>query len=330
VEGAVRREDRSCPWEEPDPPSTRRPTSPTSSSSSTSRRRPRLLPRRRAAPPLYTDVCTTTRGHRGEDDRFPPHVDAPAFEPRWNSLLLRTAAPPLVMPAFVPGWDNPFAGVTAFIDARPLSWPSLPLSLLNIVPCRSRPRRRAEPFALAFARVASRTRRPAPPCTPARARIDPGGKVGPWPLSSRVGRRRRVRPARTAAASPWQGASCTVAEEKGKGTVSLAAERALPPVKPTRTFVSRPRALCSLPPMASTRDPPRSPPHRPCRGQPLHWPWWSPCARALPHGRRRTRAHAPRTGLGHQHRRRADAAAPTPAMVSRDGHHPGLAPLRAQ
>jgi hypothetical protein len=33
-------------------------------------------------------------------------VDAPAFEPRWNALLPRAAAPPLVMPAFVPGWDN--------------------------------------------------------------------------------------------------------------------------------------------------------------------------------------------------------------------------------
>jgi hypothetical protein len=248
--------------------------------------------------------------------------------------LLCGAAPPLVMPAFVPGWDNPFAGAAAFIDVRPLSWPSLPLSLLNVVPCRSRPRRRAEPFALAFALafacVASRTRRPVPPCTPIRARVDSGGKVGPWPLSSRVGRRRRVRPTRTAAASPWSGASCTVAEGKGKGTISLAAERALPLVKPTRTFVSRPQVPCSPPPMASTQDPPRSPPRRPCCGQPLHWPWWSPCARALPRARRRTRAHAPRTGIGHQHRRHADTTAPTPVMASRDSHHPGLAPLRAQ
>jgi hypothetical protein len=41
-------------------------------------------------------------------------------------------------------------------------------------------------------------------------------------------------------------------------------------------------------------------------------------------------AHAPHTDLGSQHRRRADAAAPTPAMASRDGHHPGLAPHRAE
>jgi hypothetical protein len=178
VEGVVRREHRSRPSEEPDPPSTRTPTSPTSSSSLTSRCHPRLLPRRRAAPPLYTDACTTARGHRGEDDRFPPHVDAPAFKPRWNALLLR-AAPPLVMPAVVPGWDNPFAGAAGFIDVCSLSWPSLPLSRLNAVSCRLCPRRRAEPFTLAFARIASRTRCPAPPCTPARARVDPEGKVGP-------------------------------------------------------------------------------------------------------------------------------------------------------
>jgi hypothetical protein len=118
VGGAVRREDRSRPWEEPDPPSTRTPTSPTSSSPSTSRRRPRLLPRRRAAPLLYTDACTTARGHRGENDRFPHPVDAPAFEPRWNAPFLRAAAPPLVMPVFVPGWDNTFAGAAVFVNAR--------------------------------------------------------------------------------------------------------------------------------------------------------------------------------------------------------------------
>jgi hypothetical protein len=58
------------------------------------------------------------RGHRGEDGRFPPHVDAPTFEPRWNAPSLRAVAPPLVMPAFVPGWENPFAGVSAFVNAR--------------------------------------------------------------------------------------------------------------------------------------------------------------------------------------------------------------------
>jgi hypothetical protein len=32
-------------------------------------------------------------------------VDAQAFEPRWNAPLPRTAAPPLVKLAFMPGWD---------------------------------------------------------------------------------------------------------------------------------------------------------------------------------------------------------------------------------
>jgi hypothetical protein len=106
VGGAVRREDRNRPWEEPDPPAPRTPTSPAYPTSSTSRRRLRLPPRRRAAPPHYTDACTTARGHQGEDDRFPARVDALAFEPRWNAQSLRAAAPPLVMPAFVPGWDK--------------------------------------------------------------------------------------------------------------------------------------------------------------------------------------------------------------------------------
>jgi hypothetical protein len=113
-----------------------------------------------------------------------------------------------------------------------------------------------------------------------------------WTLTPSLSRRTRlrVRPVRTAAASPWPGASCAVAEGKETGTASLAAKRALPPARPTHTFVSQPRAPCSPPPMASTRGPPRSPPRRPYRGQPLHWPRRSLCARAHPRARRRTRA----------------------------------------
>jgi hypothetical protein len=92
------------------------------------------------------------------------------------------------------------------------------LSLLIAVPCRSRPRRRAEPFTFtfAFARVATRTRRTAPSCTPARARVDPGGKTGSWsPLSSRVGLAATLRTIRTATASPWSGRSRSRSHRRG-------------------------------------------------------------------------------------------------------------------
>jgi hypothetical protein len=157
---AVHHEDRSRPWEELDPPSPRMTTSPASSTSPTTRRRlPLLPPRRRAAPPHYTNACTSARGHRGEDDRFPPLVVAPAIEPRWNTPMLRAAAPSLVMPAFVPGWDEVSCRCRRLRQCAPLSWPSLPVSSLSTVRCHSRSRRRAEPiaFALAFACVASQT-----------------------------------------------------------------------------------------------------------------------------------------------------------------------------
>jgi hypothetical protein len=101
---ADRREDRSRPWEEPDPPGTT--TSPTSSTSPTPRRRlPLLPPRWQAAPPHYTDACTSASGHRGEDNRFSPLVVAPAIEPRRNARCSAPPRSPLVMPAFVPSWD---------------------------------------------------------------------------------------------------------------------------------------------------------------------------------------------------------------------------------
>jgi hypothetical protein len=91
--------------------------------SRTRRRRERLLPllpllpRRRAAafvflpvdePHHHTSPTPALRpvATQGEDDCFPAHVDAPAFAPRWNAQSLRAAAPSLVMPAFVPGWDK--------------------------------------------------------------------------------------------------------------------------------------------------------------------------------------------------------------------------------
>jgi hypothetical protein len=56
---AVRREDRSRPWEELDPPSWSAPAS----SASTSPRRHLLPPRHRTMSPFFTDACATTRGH---------------------------------------------------------------------------------------------------------------------------------------------------------------------------------------------------------------------------------------------------------------------------
>jgi hypothetical protein len=90
--GAVRREDRSRPWEEPDPQSPRTPTSPTSPTSSTLHHRLRLPPCRRVAPPHFTNACTTARGHQGEEGHFPALVDAPAFELRGDKPSLRAAS----------------------------------------------------------------------------------------------------------------------------------------------------------------------------------------------------------------------------------------------
>jgi hypothetical protein len=64
---AVRREDRSRPWEEPAPPSSSAPASTASTSP-----RSRLLPsHRRSASPFFTNACTTSRGHQGENE-LPP------------------------------------------------------------------------------------------------------------------------------------------------------------------------------------------------------------------------------------------------------------------
>jgi hypothetical protein len=178
----VCREDRSRPWEEPDPPSPSTPTSPTSSTSSTScRHRLHLPPRRRAAPPHFTNTCTTARGHQGEDEHFPALVDAPAFEPpRGNKSSHRAAAPPpQVMPAFVPGWVKSLAGAAAFVNAR------APSCLACLSRCRT-PRRAARVCDPAPARSRSHSRvcprghdALAPVCTPARAHANLGGKAGP-------------------------------------------------------------------------------------------------------------------------------------------------------
>jgi hypothetical protein len=76
-------------------------------------RRLPLLPLHRAvvsfhagkhAPLLFTNACTTARGHQGENELPLSSVDAPTFEPRGTSpFATAPPRPPLVMPAFVPG-----------------------------------------------------------------------------------------------------------------------------------------------------------------------------------------------------------------------------------
>jgi hypothetical protein len=69
-----------------------------------------------------------------------------------NKPSLCAAAPPLVMPAFMPGWAYSFAGVAAFVDAHSLSGLATPCRrctscraarFRDAVPCRSRSRSRS-------------------------------------------------------------------------------------------------------------------------------------------------------------------------------------------
>jgi hypothetical protein len=97
---------------------------PPSSISSAPRRR--LLPAGKLAPCRFTNACTSARGHQGEPEFFPFHVDAPVIE-------LRGKAPPFAA-AHAAGdaghrarLGKNFAGATAVIAARaaPLVFPPL-------------------------------------------------------------------------------------------------------------------------------------------------------------------------------------------------------------
>jgi hypothetical protein len=103
--------------------------------SRTRRRRERLLPllpllpRRRAAAFVFFPA----------DEPHHHTAPTPALRPVANKVRTTTSllmwmprpssrggtrsrsTPPLVMPSFVPGWDNSFAGAAAFVDARSLS-----------------------------------------------------------------------------------------------------------------------------------------------------------------------------------------------------------------
>jgi hypothetical protein len=84
---AVRRGDRSHPWEEPDQPS---PSAPTFASMSP---RCRLLPsRRRAAPPIFTDACTSAHGHSGEERPLLSSVKPGHRAKGWNDVPERHCA----------------------------------------------------------------------------------------------------------------------------------------------------------------------------------------------------------------------------------------------
>jgi hypothetical protein len=85
-------------------------------------RRLRLPPRRRATPPLFTNACTTARGHQGEDEHSPALCGRPGLRAEGETCRPHRAAapPPLVMPAIEPGWVESLVGTVAFFNARTL------------------------------------------------------------------------------------------------------------------------------------------------------------------------------------------------------------------
>jgi hypothetical protein len=132
--------------------------------SRTSRRREHLLPllpRRRAAASfvfLPTDEprhrTSPTPALRPVATKVRMTTSLPLWTPRPSSRggTCRRSAPPLVMPAFVPGWVNSFAGAAAFVDARSLSGLAYPsrcrtscraARVRDAAPCRSRSRSRS-------------------------------------------------------------------------------------------------------------------------------------------------------------------------------------------
>jgi hypothetical protein len=85
---AVRREDRSRPWEEPAPPSSSAPASTASTSP-----RCRLFPsRQQVALPFFTNACTTARGHQGENELPPALCGRPSLRAE-GECNARTAPP---------------------------------------------------------------------------------------------------------------------------------------------------------------------------------------------------------------------------------------------
>jgi hypothetical protein len=201
---AVRRKDRSRPWEEPAPQSSSAPAS----TASTSLRR-RLLPsRQQVAPPFFTNACTTTRGHQGENELPPALYGRPSLRAE-GERDARTAQP-RVMPAIEPGWDDFLTGAAAFTNARAPSaylsyhfWPSCATTVLAAVMAR---RRRVRVHARARAGTSPLHRR-----APQHAHALAGkARLGLWPFFlCRTSPRCCAPVGRAAMASPWRLASRT-------------------------------------------------------------------------------------------------------------------------
>jgi hypothetical protein len=156
-------------------------------------------------------------------------VDAPGLRAGEERAVRRAAAPPLVRLAFVPSWD--FSCRCRCLHRRaPHSRPSHPVSPLAAVCSESFAF--AIAFVLAFVLAFARDdRRPDTPRrrAPQHAHVSIAGaslSLGPSSLVGR--RRRRVRPARAAAASWWPRASCAVAKGGEARPDSLAATDAVP------------------------------------------------------------------------------------------------------
>jgi hypothetical protein len=148
----------------------------------------------------------------------------PVWMPRPSSRGERTVAPRRRAAAGDAGLcarlAQYVAGAATFVNAR--------RSLGLAFPCRRCPpcvATRIRGAAPSRSRSRSRLRSRASPRRPDAPRhrapqhahaSNPGDQVGPWPLSSRVGPAAVSRPTRTAAASPWPRASCTVADREGK------------------------------------------------------------------------------------------------------------------
>jgi hypothetical protein len=216
------------------------------------------------APLLFSNACTTARGHQGENELALSSVDAPAFEPR-GTPSFATAPPrsPLVMPTFVPGWVS--SSCRCRCRPRRARIVLCPASRFSGSPCRAPQLRSAavaEPPACASPRACEILRAIAQSCTPARTRTYLGGQgrafgsfflapsTPPTCLSCRHG---------------LCHAGCRVHARAGeKGEVLRAFCEPSPPMRP-HTFVCRhrPREPCLLS-AAMSADPSTAMAEPPC------------------------------------------------------------------